>query len=57
MEMAKKRRIFIAPAITQLASEGINAFGPFAADSFWENDEFGMFDAVLAMYHDQVLFL
>ena len=49
----EEEKNIIAPAITQLASEGINAFGPFAADSFWENDEFGMFDAVLAMYHDQ----
>ena len=51
----EEEKNIIAPAITQFASEGINAFGPFAADSFWDNDEFGMFDAVLAMYHDQGL--
>jgi 4-hydroxythreonine-4-phosphate dehydrogenase len=43
----------IAPAIEQLAGEGIQAFGPYAADSFFGHADYYHFDGVLAMYHDQ----
>lgn len=45
----------IIPAIEQLTQEGILAFGPFAADSFFGSGEYLNYDAVLAMYHDQGL--
>ncbi|MFV0237765.1 MAG: 4-hydroxythreonine-4-phosphate dehydrogenase PdxA [Flavobacteriales bacterium] len=45
----------IIPAIKQLTQEGILAFGPFSADSFFGSDEYLNYDAVLAMYHDQGL--
>lgn len=43
----------IAPAIKQLADNGIQAFGPFPADDFFGTEKYNAFDAVLAMYHDQ----
>lgn len=45
----------IAPAIADAQEKKINAFGPYAADGFWGSGEFGKFDGVLAMYHDQGL--
>jgi 4-hydroxythreonine-4-phosphate dehydrogenase len=43
----------IQPAINQAFHNGINAFGPFPADSFFGCGTYRKFDAVLAMYHDQ----
>jgi len=45
----------IAPAIKELSDNGILAFGPFPADSFFQPNKYKSFDAVLAMYHDQGL--
>ena len=45
----------IEPAIKELFDEGILTFGPYPADSFFQPDKYGVFDAVLAMYHDQGL--
>ena len=45
----------IEPAVSQLAENGIQAFGPFAADGFFGSGAYARFDAVLAMYHDQGL--
>ena len=45
----------IAPAIEAANKEGIMAFGPYSADSFFGSDKWSRFDAVLAMYHDQGL--
>ena len=45
----------IVPAIEQAAQEGINAYGPYAADGFFGNRSYEYYDAVLAMYHDQGL--
>lgn len=45
----------IAPALTKAREEGIIAYGPYAADGFFGTSQFDMFDAVLAMYHDQGL--
>lgn len=45
----------IAPAVAQARKEGIDARGPFAADTlFWQMTQ-GKYDAVVAMYHDQGL--
>ena len=45
----------IAPAIEELASKSIQAFGPYAADGFFGSGTYDYFDGVLAMYHDQGL--
>lgn len=45
----------ILPAIQQLEEQGIQAFGPFAADGFFGSRAYSRFDGVLAMYHDQGL--
>ncbi|MCY0978748.1 4-hydroxythreonine-4-phosphate dehydrogenase PdxA [Chryseobacterium wangxinyae] len=45
----------ISPAIKELSDQGILAFGPFPADSFFQPSKYKSFDAVLAMYHDQGL--
>ena len=45
----------IQPAIKELFNEGILAFGPYPADSFFQPEKYKSFDAVLAMYHDQGL--
>jgi 4-hydroxythreonine-4-phosphate dehydrogenase len=45
----------IGPAIAALAAEGIEAMGPFPADSLFVRASRGEFDAVVAHYHDQGL--
>ncbi len=43
----------IGPAVAAAVAEGIDARGPFPADSVFNRAIAGEFDAVLAMYHDQ----
>jgi 4-hydroxythreonine-4-phosphate dehydrogenase len=43
----------IRPAVAQAQKEGIDARGPFPADSIFARALGGEFDVVLAMYHDQ----
>ncbi len=45
----------IIPAIAELEADGIQAFGPYAAESFYGQGDYTKFDAVLAMYYDQGL--
>ncbi|MEG0761775.1 4-hydroxythreonine-4-phosphate dehydrogenase [Chryseobacterium piscicola] len=45
----------ISPTIKELYDNGILAFGPFPADSFFQPEKYKNYDAVLAMYHDQGL--
>jgi 4-hydroxythreonine-4-phosphate dehydrogenase len=45
----------IAPAISELQSVGVNATGPYPADSLFHEDRRRDFDAVICMYHDQAL--
>ncbi len=45
----------IIPAILEAKSAGIEALGPFPADSFFNLASRSAHDAVLAMYHDQGL--
>jgi len=45
----------LAPAIAQLRSEGIDATGPFAADTLFHTRARAGYDAVLCCYHDQAL--
>ena len=46
---------FIIPAIEQLRSEGIDAAGPFAADTMFDARARAGYDAALCCYHDQAL--
>ena len=43
----------IAPAVAQSHARGINAAGPFPADTLLKRAVAGEFDGVVAMYHDQ----
>ena len=45
----------IAPAISALQKDGIDAFGPLSADTLFHAEARKTYDAVLGMYHDQVL--
>jgi 4-hydroxythreonine-4-phosphate dehydrogenase len=45
----------VAPAIRRLASEGIDARGPYPADTLFHAEARKHYDVVLGMYHDQVL--
>ena len=45
----------IAPAVDQLKSAGIDAFGPLSADTLFHAKARNTYDGVLGMYHDQVL--
>ncbi|MGN6100709.1 MAG: 4-hydroxythreonine-4-phosphate dehydrogenase PdxA [Devosia sp.] len=45
----------IAPAVADLAFEGINAVGPIPADTLFYPPHWRQYDAVIAMYHDQAL--
>ena len=53
--LGAEEKEIIAPAIEQLASKGIQAFGPYPADGFFGAGTYTHFDGVLAMYHDQGL--
>ena len=43
----------IIPAIQSVAKEGILCFGPYAAESLFDSDDYKNFDAILAIYNDQ----
>jgi 4-hydroxythreonine-4-phosphate dehydrogenase len=45
----------IAPAVAEAKKLGINVKGPLAPDTIFHLAHVGMFDVVLAMYHDQGL--
>ncbi len=45
----------IAPAVAQLQAEGIDASGPFPADTMFHAAARENYDVALAMYHDQAL--
>ena len=53
--LGKEEQEVIAPSIAQANTEGIWAFGPYAADGFFGSGHYSHFDAILAMYHDQGL--
>ncbi|MCF6213378.1 MAG: 4-hydroxythreonine-4-phosphate dehydrogenase PdxA [Flavobacteriaceae bacterium] len=53
--IGKEEDEIIIPTINKIQEEGILAYGPFAADSFFGNKIYTEYDAVLAMYHDQGL--
>jgi 4-hydroxythreonine-4-phosphate dehydrogenase len=45
----------IEPAVAELRAAGINACGPFAADTMFHAEARRSYDAALCMYHDQAL--
>ncbi len=45
----------IGPAVAAARASGVDAQGPFAADSLFHRAASGEFDCVLGMYHDQAL--
>lgn len=45
----------IEPAIKDLNSKGINVFGPISADTAFTEEKLNLYDAYLAMFHDQGL--
>lgn len=53
--LGQEEQTVIAPAIEEALKEGIQAFGPYAADGFFGTRAYEHFDGVLAMYHDQGL--
>ena len=53
--IGKEEQEVIIPAINELSDNGIQAFGPYAADGFFGSGNYIKFDGVLAMYHDQGL--
>lgn len=45
----------VEPAIAQLKAEGIDAVGPFAADTMFHARARATYDAAICLYHDQAL--
>ncbi|WP_456426814.1 4-hydroxythreonine-4-phosphate dehydrogenase PdxA [Rhodocaloribacter sp.] len=53
--MGHEEEDFILPAIAEACERGRLVFGPFPADGFFAVSGYRVYDAVLAMYHDQGL--
>ena len=53
--LGEEDRNIVAPAVTRLKSEGIDARGPLPADSMFHEQARATYDAALCMYHDQAL--
>jgi len=51
--MGREELDIIAPAVRDAQAEGIDARGPFAADSIFFRAVRGEFDCLVAMFHDQ----
>jgi 4-hydroxythreonine-4-phosphate dehydrogenase len=45
----------IAPAVEALKAQGVDAKGPYPADTLFHEDARAAYDAVVCMYHDQAL--
>lgn len=54
-EIGREEIDFIIPAIEQLRAEGIDAIGPFAADTMFHPRARAGYDVALCCYHDQAL--
>jgi 4-hydroxythreonine-4-phosphate dehydrogenase len=54
-ELGREDIDIIAPAIAELRAVGVDAKGPFAADTMFHAAARGGYDAALCMYHDQAL--
>ena len=53
--LGKEENDIITPTIKKLKEEGVMAFGPYPADSFFTPKNLSSFDGILSMYHDQGL--
>jgi len=53
--LGEEDRAIVAPAVAQLAAEGIDVRGPLPADSLFHERARATYDAALCMYHDQAL--
>lgn len=53
--IGREEEDIIKPAIKDALNTGIMALGPYSSDAFFARGQYGQFDAVLAMYHDQGL--
>ncbi|PWC53160.1 4-hydroxythreonine-4-phosphate dehydrogenase PdxA [Azospirillum sp. TSO22-1] len=53
--MGREEIEVIAPAVAALCAEGIDATGPWPADTLFHARARARYDAVLCMYHDQAL--
>lgn len=53
--MGTEDRDVVAPAISALQAEGIDAFGPLPADTMFHATARARYDVALCMYHDQAL--
>lgn len=53
--MGREEADAIVPAIEAMREQGNLVFGPFPADGFFAIGAYRLYDAVLAMYHDQGL--
>ncbi len=54
-KMGDEENEVIAPSISKAKNDGIMAFGPYPADSFFGSSNRFNFDGILAMFHDQGL--
>jgi 4-hydroxythreonine-4-phosphate dehydrogenase len=53
--LGEEDRAIVAPAVSQLVADGIDARGPLPADSLFHKEARGRYDAAMCMYHDQAL--
>jgi 4-hydroxythreonine-4-phosphate dehydrogenase len=53
--LGEEDRAIVAPAVAQLAADGIDVRGPLPADSLFHARARATYDAALCMYHDQAL--
>lgn len=53
--LGQEDRAIVAPAVAQLAADGIDVRGPLPADSLFHQRARATYDAALCMYHDQAL--
>ena len=51
----EEEKSIIGPTVCKAADEGINAYGPYAADEYFGHNICDAFDCTLAMYDDQAV--
>lgn len=53
--IGQEEKEVIIPTIKELSEEGYIVYGPYSADAFFGSEQYKVYDAVLAAYHDQGL--
>ena len=53
--IGQEEKEVIIPTIKELSEEGYIVYGPYSADAFFGNEQYKLYDAVLAAYPDQGL--